>query len=167
MHALMLGRTLIGERVYDVDRGIDYLVGRGDVNRKAIGVMGNSGGGTVSLFSAALLPRLALAAPGSYFCGFRESIMSIYHCTCNYVPGLYNVADMADVLGLFAPKPVVVVNGKEDEIFPIKATRKAFRQLQRIYDGCGAKENCHLVVGGEGHRYYAEQAWPIIVKELV
>ncbi len=167
VHALMLGRTLIGERVFDVDRGIDYLAARGDVDMKSIGVMGNSGGGTVSMFSAALLPRLALAAPGSHFCRFRESIMSICHCTCNYVPGLYNVADMPDILGLFAPKPVIVVNGKDDEIFPIKPTRKAFRSLKRIYDGCGAGDNCHLVVGTEGHRYYADQAWPLILKEML
>ena len=32
MHALMLGRTLIGERVYDIDRAIDYLAGRGDAD---------------------------------------------------------------------------------------------------------------------------------------
>ena len=166
MHALMLGRTLIGERIYDVDRGIDYLAARGDAKMKSIGVMGNSGGGTISVFSAALLPRLALAAPGSYFCTFKDSIMSIQHCTCNFVPGLYNVAEMADILGLFAPKPVVVVHGKDDDIFPIKATRKAFRDLQRIYDAAGAKEHCHLVVGNEGHRYYADQAWPAILKEL-
>jgi len=166
MHALMLGRTLIGERVYDVDRGIDYLAGRGDANMKAIGVMGNSGGGTVSVFSAALLPRIALAAPGSYFCTFQHSIMSIYHCTCNFVPGLLPIAEMPDVLGLFAPKPVIVVNGKDDDIFPIKATRKAFRHLQHIYEAAGAKDRCHLVVGNEGHRYYADQAWPKILKAL-
>ena len=162
----MLGRTLIGERVFDVDRGIDYLAQRGDVNMKSVGIMGNSGGGTTSVFSAAVLPRLSLAAPGSYFCGFKESIMSICHCTCNYVPGLYNVADMSDIMGLFAPRPVVIVNGREDDIFPIRATRRAFRELQQIYDGCGAKARCHLVVGSEGHRYYADQAWPIIMKEL-
>ncbi len=166
VHALMLGRTLIGERVYDVDRGIDYLAERSDIDMKRVGVMGNSGGGTISLFSAALLPRLCLAVPSCYFCTFKASIMSLYHCTCNFVPGLYNVADMADIMGLFAPKPVVVVAGKEDEIFPIKATRKAFKALQEIYDAAGAKKHSHLVVGQEGHRFYAEQAWPLILAEL-
>ena len=39
MHALMMGRTLIGERVYDVDRGIDYLSSRADSDMHSIGVM--------------------------------------------------------------------------------------------------------------------------------
>ena len=166
MHALMLGRTLIAERVYDVDRGIDYLSGRGDIDMKSIGIMGNSGGGATSLFAAALLPRLCLAAPGSNFCTYKDSIMSIRHCNCNFVPGLYNVADMADIMGLFAPKPVIIVTGKHDPITPVRATRKAFRSLQRIYEACGAGDHCHLVVGNEGHRYYADQAWPLILREL-
>ncbi len=41
-HALMLGRTLLGERVFDVDRAIDYLMTRDDVDSRAVGVMGSS-----------------------------------------------------------------------------------------------------------------------------
>jgi len=166
MQALMLGKTLLGERIYDVDRGIDYLASRGDVDMNCVGVMGNSGGGTVSLFAAAMLPRLAFAMPSSYFCTFRDSIMSIYHCMDNYVPGLYQVAEMADVMGLFAPKPVVIVSGKTDPIFPIAPARKAFRDLKRIYEACGAANRCHMVIGNEGHRFYAQDAWPVLSREI-
>jgi dienelactone hydrolase len=166
MQALMLGRTMIGERVYDVDRGIDYLAERGDADMKSIGVMGNSGGGTISLFSAALLPRIAFAMPSCYFNTFRDSLMSIYHCADNYIPGLLKYAEMSDVMGLFAPRPVVLVAGKDDPLFPIAATRRAFRDLQHIYGACGAKNRCHLVVGAGGHRFYADDAWPFMLKEI-
>lgn len=166
MQALLLGRTLIGERVYDVDRGIDYLLARGDIDPRRIGAMGNSGGGTITLFASALLPRIAFAMPSCYFCTFRDSIMSIYHCADNYVPGLLKIAEMADIAGLFAPKPMVVVAGKQDTIFPIGATRKAFRALRRIYAAAGAEDRCHLVVGPEGHRFYADLAWPKMLREL-
>ena len=166
MHALILGRTLLAERVFDVDRGIDYLLTRGDVETKRIGVMGNSGGGTISVFSAALLPRLAFAMPSCYFCTFRDSVMSIMHCVDNYVPNLFLHAEMSDVLGLFAPRPVVVVAGKTDPIFPVRAVRRAFRDLQRIYRAAGAPDRCRLVVGGEGHRFYAKLAWPKMLAQL-
>jgi len=166
MHALMLGRTLIGERVFDVDRGIDYLQTRDDVDMKHIGVMGNSGGGTIGLFAAALLPRIAFAMPSCYFCTFADSIMSIYHCADNYVPNILKYAEMPDVMGLFAPKPVVLVAGKDDPIFPLKGVRKAFRQLKEIYKAAGAPDKCHLVIGNEGHRFYADDAWPVMLKEL-
>ncbi len=166
VHALMLGRTLIGERVYDVDRGIDYLESRGDIDMTSLGVMGNSGGGTISLFAAALLPRLRAAMPSCYFCTFADSVMSIYHCLDNYAPGLLLVAEMADVLGCFAPRPVTIVAGVEDAIFPIAGVRKAFAQLQKIYAAAGAPENCRLVVGPEGHRFYAEQGWSAMLPML-
>lgn len=167
MHALMLGKTLIGERVYDVDRGIDYLASRGDADMRRIGVMGNSGGGTISVFSAAVLPRLAFAMPSCYFCTFRHSIMAIYHCADNYIPGLLKYAEMADIMGLFAPKPAVIVAGQKDTIFPIGATRKAFNNLRQIYKAYDAADRCHLVVGAEGHRFYADDAWPVMLKEIV
>ena len=166
MHALMLGQTLIGQRVYDVDRGIDYLASRGDVDMDKIGIMGHSGGGTVTLFSAALLPRIAFAMPSCYFCTFRDSIMSIFHCSCNYVPRLLEYAEMSDIMGVFAPKPVVIVAGKEDDLFPISATRGAFKKLRRIYGEMGAERHCHLVEGDGGHRFYAKEAWPVMLKEI-
>ena len=137
MHALMLGRTLLGERVFDVDRGLDYLETRDDVDQSRVGIMGNSGGGTTSLFSAAVLPRLRYAMPSCYFCTFRDSLMSIYHCADNYVPGLLQYAEMADVMGLFAPRPVVLVAERHDNIFPIGATRRAFADLQEVYAAAG------------------------------
>ena len=166
MHALMLGRTLVGERVFDVDRGIDYLKSRGDADMRRIGVMGESGGGTTSLFAAALLPRIRYAMPSCYFCTFQDSIMSIYHCMDNYVPGLLKHAEMADVMGLFAPRPVVIVAGETDPIFPIAGTRRAFRHLKRIYAAAGAADRCHLVVGNGGHRFFAAEAWPVMLKEI-
>jgi pimeloyl-ACP methyl ester carboxylesterase len=84
----------------------------------------------------------------------------------NYIPGLLNYAEMPDIMGLFAPKPVVIVAGKEDPIFPIASARRAFRDLQGIYEASGAKDRCHLVVGKGGHRFYADDAWPVMLKEI-
>ena len=55
--------------------------------------------------------------------------------------------------------PVVAVAGKGDDIFPIEAVREAFDRLETIYRAAGAEQNCHLVVGDGGHRFYAEAGW--------
>lgn len=159
MQALALGRSMVAERVYDVDRAIDYLCTRKDVDRKRIGVMGNSGGGTTALFAAALLKRVQFAMPSCYFCTFEQSILAMHHCLCNYVPALQNDAEMADVLGTFAPKPLVIVAGNEDPIFPMKGVRSAFRALKSIYRDADAADQVKLVIGQGGHRFYADAAW--------
>jgi dienelactone hydrolase len=166
MQALLLGKTLVGERVYDVERGLDYLAERGDVAMDRVGVMGNSGGGTATIYAAATLPRLAYAMPSCAFCTFADSIMSIYHCADNYVPGILRWAEMSDVLGLFAPRPLVVVAGREDDIFPLPGVLRAFDHLQQIYAAYGAADRCHLVIGEGGHRFYAQDAWPVLLDEL-
>lgn len=166
MQALALGRTLIGERIFDVERGIDYLAARGDADMKRIGLMGHSSGGTAAVFAAAVLPRLAFVMPVSYFCTFTDSFMARRHCMCCYLPHIMEYAEMADIAGLFAPKPFIAVNGDVDELFPIKATRKAFKDLKRIYAAAGTPDNCHLVVGKGGHRFFADAAWKQIEKVL-
>ena len=71
---------------------------------------------------------------------------------------------MSDIMGLFAPKPVTIVAGRDDHIFPCTATRRAFKDLQRIYNACDAGDRFRLVVGAGGHRFYADDAWPIMTK---
>ncbi|MCZ7643972.1 MAG: hypothetical protein M5U26_01600 [Planctomycetota bacterium] len=166
MSSLILGRVLMGERVHDIDRGLDYLWSRKDVDRAKVGVMGNSGGGTASIYSAAVLPRLQFAMPSCSFCTYREAWMSIHHCACSYVPGILEWGEYADVLGLLAPRPCVVVVGKTDGISPIQAVHKGFRAARRVWKAFGAERNLHLVVGPEGHRFYADLAWPKMLKQL-
>ena len=166
MQGLMLGRTLTAQRIFDVDRGIDYLKSRGDIAMNSIGVMGNSGGGTTSVYSAALLPRIAYAMPSCGFCTYADSFMCIHHCAENYIPGILQYAEMADIMGLFAPKPLVIVTGNTDPIFPLAGVKKAFRQLKKIYRAFGAGQNCQLVIGKGGHRFYAKPGWKKLLETI-
>ncbi len=164
-HALMLGRTLTGERVFDVQRAIDALheldASRDDLSLDfdKLGCMGNSGGGTITLFAAAVDERIKLAMPSCYVCTWEASIMSLYHCPDNHLPGLMRWCECADVAGLIAPRPVVVVNGKDDPIFPIDGAKQAVAGVRAIYAAHGAEDRVAHVIGDGGHRSYAEPAW--------
>ena len=79
----------------------------------------NSGGGTMTVFTSAVDNRITAAAPACFFSTFADSIMDLWHCPCNFVPGLQAVAEMADLGGLFAPKPMLIIAGTTDPLFPI------------------------------------------------
>ncbi|MDR2686441.1 MAG: hypothetical protein LBB75_01715 [Oscillospiraceae bacterium] len=162
MAALLLGRTTLAGRVWDVMRAIDMAEGRFSPGA-AYSCMGNSGGGTATWYAAALEPRVAKAMPSCAVCGFDGSIAPIGHCVCNYVPGIRRWFDMGDLAGLVAPRPVVVVAGAGDRIFPIGATRETFKLIQGYYGAAGAPDACKLYVGAEGHRFYAG-AWEEFAK---
>ena len=129
-------------------------------------ITGHSGGGAVTLFVAALNERVGPVAPNAYFCSFRESIIAIDHCECNYVPGVLRLGEMWDVAGLIAPRPIVVATGEEDDIIPVKGVRRAFKNLREIYATVGAEQRCDLFVGDGGHRFYEDGVWPFIESHL-
>ena len=163
MAALLLGRTLVGERCWDVMRGIDCLENHfaDKIDLGKIALQGQSGGGTVTCYAAALDTRIAAAVPASAFCGYLESIGAQKHCTCNYVPGIMKYFDMGDLAGMTAPRPLVIVGGAKDPIFPIDSANREFAVAEKLYAAAGAPDKVRHVVGPEGHRFYAAQTWPV------
>ena len=160
MQALLLGRTLLGERCWDVSRAIDAVTAHFPmIDPARIAVMGNSGGGTASIYAAALDGRIAAAMPSCAFSGFMPSIGVQLHCACNYVPGILKEMDMGDIAGLIAPRPLVIVSGTSDGIFPLASAREQAAIAQSLYEASGAPRAFRHVIGPEGHRFYAALGW--------
>lgn len=166
MAALLVGRTLLGERVFDLRRACDVIETMGELDATRICALGHSGGGTVAWYAAAVEPRIRGAILASCFATVESSIGTIDHCTDNYLPGMLAWFDFADLAGAIAPRPALVVMGKEDHIFPYDGVRAAFDHAAAIYRAAGAPDAVRLVFGDGGHRFYAEPAWPAF-KELV
>lgn len=162
MHASLFGRTLVGERCWDISRLIDWAGTRADCDTSRVAITGNSGGGTVSLFAAAVEERITVAVPSCFYCTFEDSIGSIFHCECNYVPGILAAGEMWDVGGLIAPRPFLAVAGRTDPIFPIDAVQRSHDRLKAIYRVAGAEDRCRLSIGEGGHRYYKKDVWPFV-----
>lgn len=164
MTALLMGRTTIGERLWDLSRAIDLIETEfaDRVDASAICCMGNSGGGTVTAYAAALEERIVLAMPSCAMCTYRDSIGAMMHCSCNYVPRIADFFDMGDLMAMAYPKYFVQVSGKEDGIFPLFGAREVFEKGKNAYAACDDAEKCTLVVGNGGHRFYADDAWPVV-----
>ncbi|MBR5868183.1 MAG: hypothetical protein IKZ21_01950 [Clostridia bacterium] len=158
--AILMGRTLIGERVWDAMRILDGVAECFPrVDMTDIVVTGNSGGGTVAYYLACMDERIGAAAPSCSVCTFEASIAAMPHCLCNHIPSIRKYFEMGDLAGLIAPRKLVVAAGKEDPIFPIQGVEKAFATIQSIYRAAGAPGNCALVVGDGGHLNYADPIW--------
>jgi dienelactone hydrolase len=164
MQDLLVGRTPIGDRVWDMMRVIDWAIQNLPIDKTKIAITGNSGGGTVSLFAAACDERVTVAAPSSAFSSFEASIGSVPHCACNYIPGLLEMGETGDVAGLIAPRPLCLITGVQDEIFPITGARVSFAHVQTIYRAAESPGNVMLYEGDGGHKYYPEGSWPFIRK---
>lgn len=162
--ALLLGRTVIGERVWDIMRVLDAMEANfaDTITLDSSVLMGNSGGGTTTYYAACLEHRFAGFMPSCAVCTYRDSIVAVHHCPCNYVPRIAAYFDMGDLALLIAPKKLVIVCGKDDPIFPLHGVNETFDIVKRLYAGVDAADNCALVVGYAGHRFYANEAWPVM-----
>ncbi|MBQ8611554.1 MAG: hypothetical protein IJ412_07600 [Oscillospiraceae bacterium] len=166
--AVLLGRTLIGERVWDVSRVLDAVQAAygAYVTMENSVLMGNSGGGTATWYTAALEHRFAAFMPSCAVCTYRDSIVAMEHCPCNYVPGIMKWFDMGDMAAMIAPNKLVIVCGKDDPIFPLAGVRETWETVQQLYAAAGTPDACALVIGEGSHRFYADDAWPVLKKLL-
>lgn len=165
---LLIGRTAIGERVWDVMRLIDVLIAHFSeyIDESKIVCMGNSGGGTATFYAACLEDRISLAVPSCAVCTYEASIVEMHHCSCNYVPGIRKYFNMGDLGCLIAPRKLVVVCGIHDEIFPLHGVEESFAIMERGFKALGKEGDCRLVKGDGGHQFYPDDAWPV-VKEML
>ena len=164
--ALLVGETMIGWRVWDIMRTIDYIATRPEIDRDRIGCMGISGGGTVTVFSTALDSRIRAALVSGYLNTFRDSIGSLAHCIDNYVPGILNWAEMHDLAGLIAPRPLFVESGEKDNIFPIRASIESFNEVRKIYDVFGAPDRVEQEVFPGEHSFWGKRGIPFLAQHL-
>jgi dienelactone hydrolase len=162
LFALHQGRPLTGQRVFDVMRAIDFVATQRDLDPARIGCIGNSTGGTVSFYAACVEPRIALAVVSCSFCTYEDSWLSIPHCACGYLPGIVPVADMPDLAGLVAPRRLLIVAGREDNLARIAGVERGYRQAREIFAAAGVSDRVRLVVGEGGHQFYPKEAWPVI-----
>ncbi len=165
--ALMVGETLLAWRVWDVMRTLDYIATRSELDASRVGCMGISGGGTATLFSAALEPRIRVAMVSGYLNTFRDSVGSLAHCTDNYVPGILNWAEMHDVAGLIAPRPLFAESGEQDNIFPIKASIESFGHVREIYGVFGVADRVEQEVFPGEHSFWGKRGIPFLARHLM
>lgn len=156
-HWLSLGYTPAGVEVWNAMRAIDWLQTCPEIDSSRIGVTGISGGGVMTQFLAALDDRVAVVAAScsTYTIGTQVTMGLIpEQCDCTFYPNVFQI-DFPEVLALIAPRPLLILGGRKDPIFPPAGFREAFMRTRRIYDlyhdAENDKSNIKLVESGEGH----------------
>jgi dienelactone hydrolase len=166
MHCLLAGRTAMGERVWDMQRILDWALALPEVDSKHVLMMGNSGGGMVTIFTAAHDERIGIAVPSCSFAPTVSEAGYMFHCDCNMVPGLIEMGGLPGVAGLIAPRYLLAVNGRKDTLFSVKAIEEAAATARGIYEAGGCPERFEHRWGTEGHRFYRDLMWPFVLQAL-
>jgi hypothetical protein len=112
LQAIAVGKSLVGMRVDDAIRAVNWLVTQTDVDPEAITLYGRGAQGMVALHAAALDVRLAHVVVESTLISYRMALEAPLHRNLSDIilPGVLLHYDVPDLLQAISPRPVAIVN---------------------------------------------------------
>jgi dienelactone hydrolase len=149
------GYTPAGVELWNAIRALDYLETRAEVDAKKIGVTGRSGGGAYSWWLAAADDRPQVIVPVAGIVDLRAQLYDGVaprlakgvisgHCDCMFMVNTYRW-DFATVAALVAPRPLLLGNSDEDDLFPVAGYRRLAEKVRKVYALYGAEEKFQLL----------------------
>lgn len=164
------GLTLIAQNTWDGMRAVDVLVKHPHVNSRRIGVIGLSYGGTLATHLLINDRRIKAGVVSGYISQVRGDSLndrgSANTCGAQHVPGLLQHGDIADMLGLAAPKPILCEMGRHESCFYYPDMIKAYNHLRTYYKALGATDRLAKDVHDNDHRWSGAKAWDFLAKWL-
>lgn len=150
------GLTLQGLIVAESLGIIRYMKNHPRIDPERMGAVGNSGGGTLTMFLAALSTELSAIAS----CGYPSEFSYVLskerrHCACNLLPGSAYFG-MWELYGLFSPRPLLLEQGKYDDLIPVDLFYRNARKVSAVYSFAGAGDNFSSAVTETRHPHGEE-----------
>lgn len=149
--AMAQGHTYVALHLHDIRRmtravfGLPETAGSG-----APGLVGLSGGGSLSYLLAAADPLYAAVAVFCCVCRYRDYALGA-GCGMQIVPMLYPTGDVSEVLSLIAPRPLLIGQGRLDATFSVVTTRAIHGEAARAWRAAGRGRDLRLAVYEKAH----------------
>jgi len=163
---MMLGKTLTGLRVKEALKVFHYLSSRKEVDADRIGLMGFSGGGLIGYITAVLEARIYATVLTGFANTVKDSIFTVHHCIDNYTPNLLVHAELPELIGLIAPRPLFLESGEHDPIFPVAGFRRAAADIQAIYEAEAACDQVEIDIFPGVHEISGRRAYDWLKRTL-
>jgi len=135
LHTAWAGISWAGIVNWDDCRTVDYLLTRPDVDPARIACLGLSGGGFRSTYLFGSDPRVAAAGIVGWMTRLSEQLLHDLDCHLGMfsAPAVIRLMDHPDVAALGAPRPLFVQQCTHDVLFPLRAMRKAVKDIAAVY----------------------------------
>ncbi len=150
----LVGENFSAWRCWDGMRALDYLLTREEVDPKHVGLTGNSGGGTMTMWLCGVEPRWTMAAPSCAVTTFRRNFDNELPTDTEQMPplALKHGLDHGDFLSAMAPKPVIILAAEKD-FFDVRGSIEIYERLRPLWKLLGAEQNLRLFIGPNEHGY--------------
>lgn len=153
------GMTWPGLVIWDDLRTVDYLLTRPEVDRNRIASIGFSMGGSRSCFLGALDDRVKTSVVAGWMTSIPYQLKSDIKFTIGLstlIPGLNRYLDYPDIAAMNAPKPLLVMTGKQDGLFSAKGKLEGYQKLKKSYEKAGFSDKLVMREFESGHVFSEE-----------
>ena len=160
---LLFGSQFEQYRIWDGIRAVDYLLSRPDVDPERIGCTGQSGGGTMTMYMAAMDPRIKAAAASD---GQNENLAgpsylppgAVDDAEQNMAGSLPEGIDRGDLFMACAPRPLLIMYSRTDPGLTysptyVEGTKEIYREALAGYKLMGAGDKVKLFGSPLPHDY--------------
>lgn len=144
-NCLKLGTTLVGIITWDDLRSIDFLASQPFVDASRIGVYGHSMGGHRTWMAAALSDKVAASAAVCWMATAHSLLQKGNNelkggsAFTMQIPMIARYLDNPDIASLACPKPMMILSGDKDKLFPLSGVEEAYEKMQRVWKAEGAE----------------------------
>jgi acetyl esterase/lipase len=121
-------------------RAWDYLAARPEVDPTRVGMVGQSGGGLLTMYLAAMEPRVAAAVVVdiSVSNAYIFDTLRGWGDLDSFFPGVHARTSHGEILGMLAPRPLLVLSGQRDVIAPTEVVEAELAITRGAYALAGA-----------------------------
>ena len=167
LHATLLGMTSLSINLAHGKAATDLVCTLPCVDPARLGVMGLSGGGTMTLWTALADERFSAIEIMCYSDLFALfGVRDLNYCGMQITPGLFKLADLPDLQGLLAPRPLLVDIGAYDTCFIVDNALACYRQVENIYRAAGAAERLEFDLFPREHAWGGNKSREFFTKYL-
>ena len=132
--AILLGKTLVGMRAGDIERGINLLASRSDVDGANLAGIGKGAAAVAMLHAAALDPRIRKVALENMLVSYDALVTHRIHRKMfeQIVPSALKFYDLPDLAGSLSPRQVWIVDAVNPmgQVMPAAEVRSIYRGEQ-------------------------------------
>ena len=167
LHATLLGQTVLGLNLTHGQRLLDFVVGLDFVDARRIGVMGESYGGTLAVWTTLLDERIAATEVICYSDSFADfALRDLNYCGSQITPGLFTLVDVADLHALIAPRPLLTDIAVFDECFRLESATACVDRVEAIYAAAGATDTFSRQLFDHGHGWQDRASHEFFARHL-
>jgi dienelactone hydrolase len=161
------GRTLMGERLWDLIRCADYVASQPEVDAERLGCAGLSLGGEMAMWLGAMDPRMKATVSSGFLTTMAN--MRKGHCPCWEFPGLAGNFDFSDIYALTAPRALLCQNGRKERTpggFPVNLAEQAMTDIRKAYTVFKSQDHVQLDVHPGGHEFVTATGLRFLEQQL-